>query len=132
MSRFTTYKPQQESRPPPVDINRTDTRSQHQMGEYPERVFGQRYNRPSTTQSNMYHRAWGQPEVNDPLPPLRSDGSNPRAWYLPEGGVTQFPPLRDDGPVRSTMDSNQHRDSFKDLTEALASVMYTHLCTRRL
>ena len=124
VSRFTSYKPPQVNHPQPVDDSRR--RVSHPMDIQPESVLGQR-SRPPATQPNMSYRAWGQPEAD-------TDGPYHRAWGPPERDNIQYPPLRDDGQRVSNsyrMDTYQHRDSLKDLSEALASVMYKHMCSGR-
>ena len=124
VSRFTSYKLPQVNYPQPVDDSRS--RVSQPMEIQPESVLGQRL-RPQATQPNMSYRAWSQPEAD-------TDGPYHRAWGPPERDNIQYPPLRDDGQRVSNsyrMDTYQHRDSLKDLSEALASVMYKHMCSGR-
>ena len=79
---------------------------------------------------SMRHQAWGQPgDVNIQHPKSLADSQHYRGWSQQELN-RQYPPLREDGQSIGTsqgMVSRQPRDPLRDLSEALATVMYSHL-----
>ena len=109
VKKFTSYKPEQYKVPQqPENFRCIDTSQEdvHQMVGGYERVIGHRNSRPPPTQPTTYHRAWHQHED------------------------VQFPPLHNDDSQLVTsqrMVPSQQNDSLKDLSKALASVLYTHL-----
>ena len=132
--RFTSYKPEQHQiRQQPAPRTRNDSyadnRSQYPVERGSERVNDPRHRGPPPSRS-MMHQAWGQPDdVNIQHPNSLADGQHYRGWNQQEFN-RQYPPLREDGPSIGTsqgMVSRQPRDPLRDLSEALATVMYSHL-----
>ena len=137
VARFTNYRPTQQPLVNPSSGRVGNLRNNSDA--YPvvrgsERVTDPRNMEPPPSQSAMHHRAWGQPtDANIEPAPVRANGPHNRGWRQREDFDSQYPPLHDVCPATDTsqeMASRQQRDPLRDLSEALASLMYSHLHRR--
>ena len=97
VERFTRYKPDQHQ----ISDRRANDRS------YESRAT---YDLPRAS-DRVYRQQYSQP---------------PNAWGQPEDRNQHFPPLFEENPERMVRTS-QREETFRDLSQALASVMMAHL-----
>lgn len=89
------------------DVSRGENHTSYRVERDPGNVHEYQYSRPPHSQYNQHSRGWEQPRDL----------------------ISQFPSLRDELPNNASQRivSNQHDESLRGLSEALASLMHKHL-----